>query len=137
MKREGGHWRNNFELESENASRRFRAFVRYNDAFNENFSVGIDYVPADEPGTVPLLRCNGPHGGTKIHEHHNQTHIHSIDAQDINDGVKVLRVIEETNKYSSWEEALLYFFDRANISNAEEYFPTIKTKLPDIFKDLP
>jgi hypothetical protein len=63
MKKERGHWKKSFGLESEDGDHRFTVFIRYNDEFNENFSVGLVYNPRERRGEILLLRCNGPHRG--------------------------------------------------------------------------
>ena len=78
MKLDRGHWKNNFEVESENGEFKFSVFIRYNDTFNENFSIGLDYNPREEPGTIALIRSNGPHGSTKQWDHHGRTHIYML-----------------------------------------------------------
>ena len=62
MREESGSLRNEAMLESVDCLFTFRVFIRQNVKFPENFSVGMDFVPRDEPGSVCLLRCNGPHG---------------------------------------------------------------------------
>lgn len=62
MREESGSLRNEAMLESVDGLYTFRVFIRQNVKFPENFSVGLDFVPRDEPGSVCLLRCNGPMG---------------------------------------------------------------------------
>ena len=58
-----GHMKKNFTLQSEDRQFLFKGFIRYNIRFLENFSIGLDYDPKEERGTICLLRCNGNHGG--------------------------------------------------------------------------
>jgi len=46
---ERGSKRNGMELESLDGEHRFRAFMRINVDFPENFSIGLDYI-GEEPG---------------------------------------------------------------------------------------
>lgn len=131
MKKDGGQWKNGFEVVSDDGLYRFSVFIRYNDAFNENFSVGLIYHPQDEPGAIHLLRCNGPHGETRAGGHHDSTHIHIASADAINAGKKSDSGIETTAAYASWQEALIYFIKRVNIRDAEKYFPPVQSGLFD------
>lgn len=59
-----GHQRNDFRLTDGDGKLHFRAFLRRNEDFPENFSIGLVFLPGDVSGELPLLRCNGPHGTT-------------------------------------------------------------------------
>lgn len=67
---DGKHSRNDMELESLDGNHGFRAFMRQSLEFTEDFSVGLEYLPKDEPGRFCLVRCNGMHGGHQVHPHH-------------------------------------------------------------------
>lgn len=131
MKLDRGNWKNNFELESEGGEFKFSVFIRYNDTFNENFSIGLDYNPREEPGTIALIRCNGPHGSTKQWDHHGRTHTHVASAETVNNGLKPESNIEITDRYTSWNEALQFFVKRVNIHGAEVSFPPPQGNLFD------
>ena len=62
MREERGSRRNNMGLRSLDGSREFSVFMRINEDFPENFSIGLEYHPQEERGSICLLRCNGPHG---------------------------------------------------------------------------
>ena len=129
MQSERGHQRNDMTLCSLDGKWRFSAFMRVNEQFPENFSVGLIYDPRDEPGDLTLLRCNGPHG-----EHENSPmekqqphfgyHIHRGRADDINAGLLPENFAELTDAYASFLEALRHFVKLVNIVGAEAYFPT-------------
>lgn len=113
-------------LESFDKQAEFTVFMRINEQFPENFSVGLNYHPKDEPRTIPLLRCNGPHG-----EHVNNPldpqphfgcHIHRATADALNTSLSPEVVAELTRRYASYEEALSFFMNHVNITNAGEYF---------------
>ncbi len=61
MRVDRGSRRNDLRLRTKDGQAAFHVFIRQNEKFPENFSIGLDYLPQDG-GRVPLLRCNGPHG---------------------------------------------------------------------------
>ena len=115
MRAEGQMLRNEMELESLDGKHAFHAFMRQSRKFPENFSVGLDYLPKDEPGIFCLLRCNGMHGGHKVHPHHLNCHIHRNKAEDVNAGLRVERHIERTGEYAAFRDALHYFLRAVNV----------------------
>ena len=60
---EGKMKRNDMALKSVDGKHAFRVFMRQSDEFSEDFSIGLVYLPNEEPGSFILLRCNGKHGG--------------------------------------------------------------------------
>ena len=50
-----GHWRNDMELQSDDGEYNFSVFMRKNEDFEENFSIGLIYNPRDVRGDIPLL----------------------------------------------------------------------------------
>ena len=73
MKADRGSLRNDMQLESLDGKMEFAVFMRINERFPENFSIGLNFIPRDEPGSFCLLRYNGPHGehvNTPIEEDH-------------------------------------------------------------------
>ena len=97
--------------------------MRQSDEFPENFSIGLMYLPGEEPGSFQLVRCNGQHGGEKVHPHHALFHIHRTKADDINAGILEPRSIEETNGYASFREALSHFCAMIQMERPDDYFP--------------
>jgi hypothetical protein len=120
-----GHMKKNFTIQSDDGQYNFRGFIRYNIRFPENFSIGLDYDPKEEKGTICLLRCNGDHGENNVFPHHATFHIHRASAFTINEGLKPESNIEQTTAYSGLEEAIQYFINLINIDNSqsEKYFP--------------
>ena len=128
MRSERGHQRNDMTLSSLDGKWRFSVFMRVNEEFPENFSVGLIHDPRDEPGELTLLRCNGPHG-----EHDNSPiedpqphfgyHIHRARADVINAGLSPDKLASLTDAYASFNEALHHFLRLAHIVGAEAYFP--------------
>ena len=125
MRAEGGYLRNDMELESLDGKHAFRAFMRQSRQFPENFSLGLDYLPKDEPGSFLVLRCNGRHGGHKVHPHHLYCHIHRSKAEDVNAGLRVERHIEPTGEYAAFRDALRYFLLAVSVqaTDLSQYFP--------------
>jgi hypothetical protein len=127
MRTDGQMLRNDMELESIEGKHRFRVFMRQNRTFSENFSLGIDYLPKDDPGSFCLLRCNGRHGGNKVHPHHTNCHIHRGKADDINAGIRVERHIEAIGEYAAFLDALNFFLLQINVTSSDlsKYFPNV------------
>lgn len=129
LKTDRGHQRNDFELESEDGEHSFTCFIRVNEKFQENFSIGLNYIPKDEPGNIHLLRCNGPHGPHKVHDHHNFCHIHRATVETISKGLRPESNIEVTEGYSSYHDAVQYFLKLAHIRDDGKYFPTTQMNM--------
>lgn len=127
MRTDGQMLRNEMEFESLDGKHAFRAFMRQSRQFPENFSIGLDYLPKDEPGSFCLLRCNGMHGGHKVHPHHLNCHIHRSKAEDANAGLRVERLVEPTGEYAAFRDARRYFLLAVNVQAADlsQYFPDL------------
>jgi hypothetical protein len=128
MRLERGHQRNDMRLLSQDGVNAFSVFIRINESFPENFSIGLVFHPRDEPGSFCLLRCNGPHGefigNALTPDHHFHCHIHKAKAENMSDGARPERGGEATDHYASFKEALRYFLDTTNVLCAEDYFPS-------------
>ena len=137
MRLERGSFHNDFELETIgdniNDKIKFSVFMRKNESFPENFSIGLIVYPKDEYGSFCILRYNGPHGdhvNSLLDPHpHFGFHIHEAKAENIMEGFSSELYAELTKSYGSYEEALLHFLKRINIENADKYF--------DIHRQLP
>ena len=127
MRSERGSSRNNMTLRSVDGGLEFTVFMRINEDFHENFSIGLNYSPRDERGTLALLRCNGPHGnfagGQAAPQSHFRYHVHRAKVENIEAGLRAERGAELTEGYGSYKEALTFFLKEANVLNAAEYFP--------------
>lgn len=125
LKEERGNLRDSFTLKSPDGSYNFNCYIRKLTAFPENFSIGLDYIPKEEKGTIKLLRCNGKHGGTIEFPHHAECHIHKATAFAINNGLDHLSTIELTSEYTTLEEAIQYFirFININPTDRKNYYP--------------
>lgn len=137
MKLERGSFRNDMTLESEDGTERFSAFMRKNQAFAEDFSIGLRYCPK-EGQSFNLFRCNGPHGqhiDLQVEpENHYTYHIHQALADTVNEGNLSERHATVTDGYASYEEALNYFIKAVGIVDADEHFPKHALRLP-LFED--
>jgi hypothetical protein len=128
MKQERGSRRNNMTLQSKDGEHRFRVFVRQCVEFEEDFSVGLDYFPKDEPGSICLLRCNGQHGANQAFPHHAHYHIHRAKAEDVNAGIKIERHVEITSEYAAFRDGLAYFLTLINLEEVDKYFSGLRQK---------
>jgi len=127
MKADRGSLRNDIQLESLDGKIGFAVFMRINERFPENFSIGLNFIPRDEPGSFCLIRYNGPHGehdNAPIEEGHPHFgyHIHNAKAELIETGILPEKYAEITERYASYKEALFQFLKIINIQNAEQYF---------------
>jgi hypothetical protein len=134
MRLELGSYRNEATLQSLDGQHSFRVFIRQNAKFTENFTIGLDYIQRDEPGSICLLRCNGPHGPHVLWSHHAQFHIHKALADNVNGGRKSEAFAEVTASYASLEEAIRHFGSICHITDWNLHFPDLQQLL---FKDLP
>ncbi|MDQ6701222.1 MAG: hypothetical protein M3Z36_13665 [Acidobacteriota bacterium] len=132
MKLVGADWRNDMRLVScDEPILDFSVFMRKNEDFPENFSVGLKYHPKDDRGEIILLRCNGPHGGYNASfdpDHpHWAYHVHRADEKAIDAGLKAEKYARITTAYASFEEALRYFVREINLNatDVSRYFPKL------------
>ena len=120
-----GYWRNDMKLQSVDEEYDFSVFMRKNEDFEENFSIGLVYNPRAIRGEIPLLRCNGPHGPHVSFDHHDRFHIHKADQENLASGMRAERTAYITREYASYQDALGFFLKKCNIQNAEKYFVEI------------
>lgn len=71
------------------------------------------------------VRCNGLHGETKGVFHHSFFHIHTVSAEDLNNGIKVERNIQKTTEYAALEDAIQFYVRHINLKVADrvKHFP--------------
>ncbi len=140
LKPEHGYWRDGFDLKSPDHDGSFRVFMRINASFEENFSIGLVYMFPSK-GSIPLLRCNGPHGGyerqgknyfaSPSHDAHtNQYHIHPANLQNILEGRRAEQGGIPTTDYMTFEEALDFFLKKINVVGHLRFFPPAQVELP-------
>ena len=111
---------------------KFVIFIRQNQAFIENFSIGLRCEIPSLKSAVTLIRYNGPHGPIKssASDHHSYPHIHRITQKEVQSGSFNPRSqdIELTNKYNTFEEGLRAFLIDMNVTNRQEYFPELEQR---------
>jgi hypothetical protein len=104
----------------------FLVFMRRNEDFPENFSIGLIYQPNDGSGEVVLLRYNGPHGsfnggsGRASHPHWDY-HVHTASQKALEAGERAEKYADKTTAYASFEEALPYFAKTVNLNERDAY----------------
>lgn len=109
---------------------RFAVFIRQNNKFLENFSIGLRYHTGDRRlGSITIVRYNGPHGEVSRHPdgHYAKPHIHRITAAEITSGSIQPQESdrESTDRYTTYEQALMVFLDDVAITNRNECFPEL------------
>ena len=128
-KEENGHRRCELDLQAmSDDDITFAVFIRQNNRFIENFSIGLRYHTGDKAlGTITLVRYNGPHGESSRQPdgHYATPHIHRITEAEIESGSREPqeRCREITDRYGTFEQALIAFFDDTATSNRDKYFP--------------
>ena len=125
MRVEKQHERNDCVLESSDGRHRFEIFIRQSIVFEENFSIGLRYLPSDEPRSFVLVRCNGQHGGHNVFPHHAHYHVHRVKAHELNHGNDMEESAEITSEYALLPDALAYFCRLINLIDARDYFPQL------------
>jgi hypothetical protein len=128
MKQEGSYYRDEFELKSLSGDARFKVFMRRHADWQENFSIGLVYLPGDD-GSVCLFRCNGNHGEAVVdplidNGTHFDYHTHKMTADRFEMGIKEPGPFENAD-YASFEQALRYFCRYVGITDATQYFPNL------------
>ena len=125
IKTKGAFSKRIFTLQSIDGKFDFGSYFEQNVSFQENFSIGLVFYPKEEKGRICLFRCNGPHGGVKNIAHHFFCHIHTVDAEDVNNGIKIERHIKETKEYATFQDALQFFVKKINLLSADrqKHFP--------------
>lgn len=130
MRLERGSFRNNMHLKSSDGKENFSVFIRQNESFPENFSIGLDYHPKDGQDSIILLRCNGQHGHfedcNRNISYHDNFHIHRAREENISSGVRSERGAEITTEYANLDQAIQFFFKIINTPTATQYFPKQK-----------
>ena len=109
---------------------RFQVFIRRHNRYIENFSIGLRYQTSDiAPRSITLVRYNGAHGEYSLATdgHFARPHIHYITADEIAAGYAQPREKkrEITNRYHTFEEALIMFFQDTATTNRHAYFPNL------------
>ena len=129
---EAGHRRADLDVEAANGSGAalFSVFIRQNERFIENFSIGLRYRSNMAGlGDVTLVRYNGPHGDMSIHAdgHRAKPHIHRITSVELASGSREPRERDRaiTDRYTTLDTALRAFFDDLNVMGVQQFFPEL------------
>lgn len=125
MKGAAGHLRNDAKLVASDGQTKgeFAVFMRRNEDFPENFSIGLIYRPLDGRQEITLLRCNGPHGdfnrSLDPNHPHCLFHIHHAEQSALDAGLAAESRAYTTSEYASYEEAMGFFLKTVNIAPNE------------------
>lgn len=130
MKLDRAHWRNDAKLVASNEIQGdFVMFMRKNEDFPENFSIGLIYNPHDGRGEITLFRCNGKYGDFNRsvdpgHPHFGY-HIHRATENAIEAGLSPEKDAVKTTEFASFEEGLQFFLKEVNLNarDARKHFP--------------
>ena len=132
------NWKKKLQLGAGNKPhhRKFSVFIRQNEKFTENFSIGLQYKAGDKDlGEINLIRYNGPHGVEGVDrsgdKHYSSPHIHRITAAWLQREITQPREQTITELYSTFDEALWEFAKYCNIANWQVYFPVQFELLPN------
>jgi hypothetical protein len=130
MRLDRAHWRNDAKLVASNGLQGdFVMFMRKNEDFPENFSIGLIYNPHDGQGEITLFRCNGKHGDCNRSfdpsHPHSDFHIHRATEDAIESGQAAEKDAVLTTEFASFEEGLQFFLKEVNLNakDAKKYFP--------------
>lgn len=103
--------------------------MRTHSVFDENFSIGLVYVPKDGSGEMVLLRCNGPHGEYNASfdpQHpHTEYHVHRASEEAIRAGLRPEKRAQRTNAFASYREAVAFFLNEIHVTEAAVHFPDV------------
>lgn len=141
FKKDYRHYRMDIELTCSDSRYRMSMFLRRSIDLPENFSVGLKLEGPNEikEQSIVLVRYQGPHGGQSaektVEDLHNSYHIHEYTQDDINCRRKKASYKEDGN-FSSFEEAIIMFMIRCNISDPNGIFNEEKEKISQITMDL-
>lgn len=116
---DANHEKRDFIVESEDGAERFRLFVRQNKTVTDDFSCGLQWLPAGGESLI-LARYNG-----SSHEHPNhlektlitfECHIHRTTERYIQSNLKPEGFAEQTSAYSTCAGALHQLVADCNIT---------------------
>lgn len=127
------HRRYDFETVSADGIHSFSVFLRQSTEFPENFSIGLDYSSSADGTRIHLIRCNGPHGDSGARSsrppHHFVCHIHRATAENMESGLRPESSATQTDEYTVFEEAAVYFFRYCNILGADTFLPFLEPEI--------
>lgn len=142
FKAENRHYRMDIDLVCPDCSNvKMSMFLRKSMEFNEDFTVGLRLEGPNEylEHTIVILRYQGPHGGqsdTKtMKDLHNSFHIHEYTATDAQCRRKKASY-KGAAGFGSFEEAIVQFLKRCNISDPNGIFDEEREAINQIRMDL-
>lgn len=134
MKEEHRHHRNDMKLVSEDGLHHFDVFLRKSREFTEDFSVGLIYNSPDGK-KITLVRFNGQHHQSDDPLnlfHHFNFHIHKATILNIESGRYDKHPACTTDRYASFEEAVIAFCEIVNIKDFRTHFEF--ARMPPLFQ---
>lgn len=120
----GAYWRNGGKLVASDGTRgTFSVFMRRNEDFPENFSIGLIYNANDGRGEITLFRCNGKHGvfngGGQADHPHWDFHIYRATEMALEAGFVAEKYAEKTNRFASYEQAIGVFLQDVELTSRD------------------
>lgn len=120
---DANHEKRDFNLESEDGSESFRLFVRQNKTVTDDFSCGLQWIPAGGGECLMLARYNG-----SSHEHPNhleqnlvsfQCHVHRATERYIRANLRPEGFAEASAAYTTCAGALHQLVTDCNITGIQ------------------
>ena len=141
FKKDQRHYRMDIELSCAETDVNMSMFLRKLIDFPEDFSVGLKVQGPNEikEQDIVLVRFQGPHGGQSsertLADLHNSYHIHEYTQNDFVHRRKRASY-KESAAFSSFEEAVIQFLKRCNISDPNGIFDEEKNAVAQIRMDI-
>jgi len=124
--------RKNMKLIAQGGQDEFLVFIRQNMMLTEQFSIGLRYKTENvEIGAITLIRYNGEHGTLdwSKDQHYGSFHIYRINSTLLEQEIYEPKEIKRTNSYSTFEQALALFLQKASIVNASQFLSSDNKQL--------
>lgn len=140
LKEDFRHYKTNIPLSCTIPNVRMSMFLRRLKDFPEDFSVGLklDGPNAFMEYDIVLVRFQGPHGGQSTDKSmsslHNTYHIHEYTQDDLLCRRKKASY-KGAGRFSSFEEALIQFMEKCNISDPNGIFDEERERIMQIRMD--
>lgn len=112
----------------------FVVFIRQSLKYSEDYSIGLRYLTDDRSkGAITLVRYNGLHGefSRSADGHYAAPHIHRVTPDELAKGSIAPQENDRelTDKYATFEQALVVFFSDIGVTNYDSYF-SIQMEFP-------
>ena len=141
FKDEFRHYKMNIDLSCSIPNIKMTMFMRRLKDFPEDFTVGLklDGPNAIKETDVVILRYQGPHGGQSasqsLSDLHNSYHIHEYTEDDMTYRRRKAS-FKCAGNFSSFEEAILRFLERCNISDPNGIFDEEREMITQVKLDI-